>query len=108
MGDRARKDVEGSRLPGQQGKDRERLEEDGPDQEQKREDREQEGFREWEAGVQADPGLDEGGAAGAQAAQGSRFRGGEERNRALQACEGPLRQVRREGRKRDGIMELVL
>merc|ERR1712138_83289 len=85
----------GGRLPGQQGEDRERLEEERPHQEQERQDRQQEGFREWEAGLQAHLRLDEGRAEGAQAAQDHGLRGGEEGIRPLQAREGSLQPVRR-------------
>merc|ERR1711959_414111 len=60
-----------------------------------REDREQEGVGRWEGGLQADLRLDEGGAAGAEAAEGEGFRCREEGYPALQACEGPLPEVRR-------------
>merc|ERR1712146_502144 len=93
--DRTGKDVAGGRVPGQQGQDHGRLEEERPHQEQEWQDRQQEGFREREAGVQAYLGLDEGRGEGAQAAQGEGFRGGEEGYRALQARQGDLRhQVR--------------
>merc|ERR1712023_466651 len=82
------------------GEDQQRLEEDGPDQEQGWKDREQEGFRGWQASLQAHLGLDEGRAEGAQTAEGEGIRGGEEGIRALQACEGLLWQVRRQRQER--------
>merc|ERR1712146_761923 len=87
------KDVAVGRLPGHQGEDRERPEEE-------RQDRQQEGFRGREAGLQANLRLDEGRAAGTQAAQGQGLRGGEEGHRTLQAREGPLQEVRE--RKEEG------
>merc|ERR1712100_529262 len=91
--DRTGKDVAGRRLPGQQGQDRGRLEKDRPGEEQDREDREQEGFRGRETCLQEHLRLDEGRAEGSEAAQGEGVRCGEERLGALQAREGPLRQV---------------
>merc|ERR1711959_443425 len=85
----------GCGVPWEQGQDRERLDEDRPHQEQAREDREQEGVGRWEEGLQADLRLDKGGAAGAEAAEGEGFRCREEGYPALQACEGPLPEVRR-------------
>merc|ERR1712224_853395 len=82
-------------VPWQQGQDRGRLEEDGSHQEQERKDREQEGVGRGEEGLQADLRLDEGGAAGAEAAEGEGFRCREEGYSPLQAREGPLPEVRR-------------
>merc|ERR1712006_47768 len=82
-------------LPWQQGQDRGRLEEERPHQEQERKDREQEGVGRGEEGLQADLRLDEGGAAGAEAAEGEGFRCREEGYSPLQAREGPLPEVRR-------------
>merc|ERR1712185_709362 len=81
--------------PWQQGQDRGRLEEGGPHQEQEWEDREQEGVGRCEEGLQADLRLDEGSAAGAEAAEGERLRCREEGYPTLQAREGPLPEVRR-------------
>merc|ERR1711924_411110 len=91
--DRSWKVFAGCGVPWQQGQDRGRLEEDRPHQEQEREDREQEGVGGWEEGLQADLRVDEGGAAGAEAAQGEGFRRREEGYPTLQAREGPLPEV---------------
>merc|ERR1719160_604582 len=93
--DRTWKVLAGSGVPWQQGQDRGRLEEDGPHQEQEWKDREQEGVGGWEEGLQADLWVDEGGAAGAETAQGEGLRCCEEGYPTLQAREGPLPEVRR-------------
>merc|ERR1711918_142437 len=92
-------------LPWQQGQDRGRLEEERPHQEQERKDREQEGVGGWEEGLQADLRVDEGGAAGAEAAQGEGLRCCEEGYPTLQAREGPLPEVMRG--KNEGRDEVV-
>merc|ERR1712185_802859 len=103
--DRTGKVFAGCGVPWQQGQDRRRLEEDRPHQEQEREDREQEGVGGWEEGLQADLRVDEGGAAGAEAAQGEGLRRREEGYPTLQAREGPLPEVRRG--KNEGRDEVV-